>query len=95
MVSCVVEWHPGLLVPYVDVDRVPVISLGEADPIRIPRQSEALYLLQRVRDEPAMLERLTAQGALRAPLFTPEAEQAALHRLLGTLTARTPDEIPR
>ncbi|MBV9284199.1 MAG: excinuclease ABC subunit UvrC [Acidimicrobiia bacterium] len=24
---------------------------GEADPIRIPRQSEALYLLQRVRDE--------------------------------------------
>src|SRR5438046_6841406 len=24
---------------------------GEADPIRIPRQSEALYLLQRIRDE--------------------------------------------
>jgi excinuclease ABC subunit C len=24
---------------------------GEADPIRLPRQSEALYLLQRIRDE--------------------------------------------
>jgi excinuclease ABC subunit C len=24
---------------------------GQADPIRIPRQSEALYLLQRIRDE--------------------------------------------
>src|SRR5256886_11163961 len=24
---------------------------GRADPIRIPRQSEALYLLQRIRDE--------------------------------------------
>jgi excinuclease ABC subunit C len=42
-------------------DEIPVASLakrfeevyvpGEADPIRIPRQSEALYLLQRVRDE--------------------------------------------
>jgi excinuclease ABC subunit C len=42
-------------------DEIPVASLakqfeevfvpGQADPIRIPRQSEALYLLQRVRDE--------------------------------------------
>jgi excinuclease ABC subunit C len=42
-------------------DQIPVASLakrfeevfvpGEADPIRIPRQSEALYLLQRIRDE--------------------------------------------
>jgi excinuclease ABC subunit C len=42
-------------------DEIPVAALakrfeevylpGEADPIRIPRQSEALYLLQRVRDE--------------------------------------------
>jgi excinuclease ABC subunit C len=42
-------------------DEIPVASLakrfeevyvpGEADPIRIPRQSEALYLLQRIRDE--------------------------------------------
>jgi len=28
-----------------------VYVLGRADPVRIPRQSEALYLLQRVRDE--------------------------------------------
>src|SRR6266545_366876 len=42
-------------------DEIPVAALakrfeevfvpGEADPIRIPRQSEALYLLQRIRDE--------------------------------------------
>jgi excinuclease ABC subunit C len=42
-------------------DEIPVAALakrfeevylpGEADPVRIPRQSEALYLLQRVRDE--------------------------------------------
>ena len=42
-------------------DEIPVASLakrfeevhvpGQADPVRIPRQSEALYLLQRVRDE--------------------------------------------
>jgi excinuclease ABC subunit C len=42
-------------------DEIPVAALakqfeevyvpGEADPIRIPRQSEALYLLQRLRDE--------------------------------------------
>jgi excinuclease ABC subunit C len=42
-------------------DQIPVASLakrfeevyvpGEADPVRLPRQSEALYLLQRIRDE--------------------------------------------
>lgn len=42
-------------------DEIPVASLakrfeevylpGEADPVRIPRQSEALFLLQRIRDE--------------------------------------------
>jgi excinuclease ABC subunit C len=42
-------------------DQIPVASLakrfeevyvpGEADPIRLPRQSDALYLLQRIRDE--------------------------------------------
>jgi excinuclease ABC subunit C len=42
-------------------DEIPVASLakrfeevyvpGESDPIRLPRQSEALYLLQRIRDE--------------------------------------------
>jgi len=43
------------------LDEIPVASLakrfeevflpGQADPVRIPRQSEALYLLQRIRDE--------------------------------------------
>jgi excinuclease ABC subunit C len=43
------------------LDEVPVASLakqfeevylpGQADPVRIARQSEALYLLQRIRDE--------------------------------------------
>jgi excinuclease ABC subunit C len=42
-------------------DEIPVASLakrfeevyvpGEADPVRLPRQSESLYLLQRIRDE--------------------------------------------
>jgi excinuclease ABC subunit C len=42
-------------------DEIPVASLakqfeevylpGRSDPVRIPRQSEALYLLQRIRDE--------------------------------------------
>src|SRR6185436_10164025 len=42
-------------------DEIPVASLakrfeevyvpGQSDPVRIPRQSEALYLLQRLRDE--------------------------------------------
>jgi excinuclease ABC subunit C len=42
-------------------DQIPVASLakrfeevyvpGQADPVRLPRQSEALYLLQRIRDE--------------------------------------------
>jgi excinuclease ABC subunit C len=42
-------------------DEIPVAALakrfeeiylpGEADPLRLPRQSEALYLLQRIRDE--------------------------------------------
>lgn len=45
-------------------------------------------LLQRCRDEPAMLSRLAAQGAARAPLFTPAHESATLnqmiHRLLET-----------
>ena len=42
-------------------DEIPVASLakrfeevfvpGQADPISVPRQSEALFLLQRIRDE--------------------------------------------
>jgi putative glycosyltransferase (TIGR04348 family) len=45
-------------------------------------------LLVRVRDDADMLPRLAALLAPRAPLFAPEAERAALHRLVGGLLAR-------
>jgi len=44
-------------------------------------------LLQRARDDPDMLPRLSAQLAPRAALFAPEAERAALHQLVGSLVA--------
>lgn len=44
-------------------------------------------LLERARDDADMLPRLTAQLDLRAALFAPEAERAALHRLVGALLA--------
>ena len=48
--------------------------------------SEALAaLLQRCRDEPAMLDRLAAQCASRAPLFEPALEQATLLALLHAM----------
>jgi putative glycosyltransferase (TIGR04348 family) len=40
-------------------------------------------LLQRLRDEPAMLVRLRQQCEARAPLFDPAQERAALHGLVG------------
>lgn len=45
-------------------------------------------LLAQARDDHAMLPRLAQQQARRAPLFAPAAEQAALHRLVGTLLAQ-------
>jgi excinuclease ABC subunit C len=42
---------------------------GQADPVRIPRQSEALYLLQRVRDE-AHRFAITYHRTLRAKRMT-------------------------
>ncbi|MBX3618949.1 MAG: TIGR04348 family glycosyltransferase [Rhizobacter sp.] len=45
-------------------------------------------LLVRARDDPAMLPRLSAQLALRAHLFAPEAERATLLQLVGALMAR-------
>lgn len=44
-------------------------------------------LLERARDDADMLPRLSAQLASRAPLFAPEAERVALHRLVGQLLA--------
>lgn len=42
-------------------------------------------LLARARDDAAMLPNLQRQGAARAPLFTPQAERAALLALLALL----------
>ena len=42
-------------------------------------------LLQRLRDEPAMLAHLQAQCAARAPLFAPAQEQATLQAVLAEL----------
>jgi putative glycosyltransferase (TIGR04348 family) len=42
-------------------------------------------LLQRCRDDRAMLPALQAQCAARAPLFAPERERATLYRLLADL----------
>ena len=44
-------------------------------------------LLQRARDDAAMLPALARQAALRAPLFAPEAEAATLHTLVAGLLA--------
>jgi len=46
-------------------------------------------LLQRLRDEPAMLAHLQGQVASRAALFEPAREHAALHGLLTDLIAST------
>ena len=49
-------------------------------------------LLQRLRDEPAMLAHLQEQVASRAALFEPKRERAALHELLADLLASTSRE---
>lgn len=45
-------------------------------------------LLERCRDDPAMLPRLAAQCARRAPLFEPARERDTLHRLVAGLLER-------
>jgi len=47
-------------------------------------------LLASARDDPSILQNLSAQLAKRAALFAPEAERAALHHLVGSLIARRP-----
>jgi putative glycosyltransferase (TIGR04348 family) len=45
-------------------------------------------LLQRARDDPAMLPALARQVGIRAPLFDPAAEAAALRRVVAALLDR-------
>jgi putative glycosyltransferase (TIGR04348 family) len=55
-------------------------------------------LLERCRDEPAFLDHLAAQCALRAPLFAPLAEKASLLALvaqLGAGNAKNAEKIPK
>ncbi len=55
-----------------------------------PGDAQALAtLLQRARDEPAMLPALRAQGDRRAPLFDPAHERATLRRLMQFPTPET------
>ena len=78
-------------------DEIPVASLakrfeevyvpGRAEPVRIPRQSEALYLLQRIRDEAHRFaityhrelrgKRMTKSRARRHPRPRPGPQEAA------------------
>ena len=46
-------------------------------------------LLERSRDDPAMLLALRAQVTRRAPLFSPQAEAATLHRVVANLLAKS------
>ena len=48
-------------------------------------------LIERARDDPAMLPELRRHGDLRAPLFAPQAEAAALHRLVAQLIHEAPE----
>jgi putative glycosyltransferase (TIGR04348 family) len=47
-------------------------------------------LIERARDDPAMLAALQRQCAARTPLFDPAAEAARLHRLVAALLGDTP-----
>ncbi len=65
--------------------------LGDDHPgLFAPGDDAALAaLIARCRDEATMLPTLRAAGDRRAPLFTPRAESAALHTLLGELLAES------
>ena len=52
-------------------------------------------LLERCHDEPAFLAHLAAQCALRAPLFAPAAEKAALLGLVDLLALGNAKKIPK
>jgi putative glycosyltransferase (TIGR04348 family) len=70
--------------------------LGDGHPgLFEPGDDAALAaLLERCRDEPAILPALTAAGDRQAPLFAPEAEAAALHALMAELLPPGPAPRP-
>jgi len=47
-------------------------------------------LLRRCHHDKAFFAHLQAQCAARAPLFAPQTEQLALHRLVAELTSAQP-----
>ena len=51
-------------------------------------------LVERARDDAAMLGALQRQGAERAPLFSPEAEAATLHHIVHRLLQPAPTGAP-
>jgi len=63
--------------------------LGDDHPGLFPPGDDSALaaLLERCRDEPAILPALLAAGERRAPLFAPEAEATALHALMAELLA--------
>jgi putative glycosyltransferase (TIGR04348 family) len=71
--------------------------LGDDHPgLFAPGDDAALAaLIERCRDEPAILPALRAAGDRRAPLFTPEAEAEALHAILSELLPSGPESRPR
>ncbi len=52
-------------------------------------------LIERAREEPAMLVELQRRAAERAPLFSPEAERAALMRVVSGLIEARPERRDR
>jgi putative glycosyltransferase (TIGR04348 family) len=70
--------------------------LGEDYPGRFePGDAAGLAaLIERARDDAAMLPALQRLGAERAPLFSPEAESAALHHIVHTLLQPAPTGAP-
>ena len=50
-------------------------------------------LLQQVRDDPAMLQGLSAQCDQRSPLFEPAREQATLRNVIAQLLQTSPGDL--
>lgn len=60
----------------------------------VGNDAQLAALVEQLRDDPAMLARLGAAQAGRAPLFSAEAEQASLRQIVQALLAGTSSESP-